>query len=186
MLSLLTLLLAPSPAMPPLDPPALVLWDGHGDHGRQGRGHGDRKHDRQEDRRENRRDARDERHDERRDERQDDRRWRGDERRDRREENDYWKHHREWKKHDYREGGRHIAPPWMNGWWRPGERHYCAVVPGDPSRVFVFVGGRWVLRHVYDPRFRADVSGAFALPEAPPPPVPLPQLGLSLKVVLFN
>lgn len=185
MLSLLTLLLAPSPALPPPEPPALITMDGHGDHGdhdRQGRGHGDRKHDRQDERKERRHD---ERRDDRQDDHEDDRRWRGDERRDRREENEYWKHHREWKKHDYRDGDRRVAPPWMNSWWRPGERHYCAMVPGDPSRVYVFVGGTWVLRHVYDPRFRADVSGAFDLPVAPPP-IPPPHLGLDLHVVLFN
>lgn len=165
MLSLLTLLLAPSPALLPPEPPALIrLGDqddddqGHG-HGH-GRGHKDR----------------------------DDKAWKDDERRDRREEDDYWKHERKWHKHDYRDGDgdRRPAPPWMNTWWRPGESRYCAVVPGDPSRVYVLVGGQWVLRHVYDPRFRADVSGAFQLPIGPPPPVPLPHVGLDLHVVLFN
>jgi hypothetical protein len=175
MLSLLTLLLAPSPVMLPPDPGALIRMDDQDDD--HGRGHG-------------------------RKDREDGRGWRGDEHRDRREEDDYWKHHREWKKHDFHEGHgdegddhdwdfdhprhAHPTPPWMNTWWRPGENHYCAVVPGDPSQVYVFVGGRWMLRHVYDPRFRADVSGAFELPEAPPPPVPLPHVGLNLRIVLFN
>ena len=169
MLSLLTLLLAPAPALLPPDPPALIRLDGddrddhdHQGHGRK-HGHGDRDEDRD-----------------------DDHQWRGDERRDRKEEDKYWKHERKWEKHNYRDGDRRPAPPWMNTWWRPGESRYCAVVPGDPSRVYVLVGGRWVLRHVYDPRFRADVSGAFDLPVAPPPPVPLPNLGLDLHVVLFN
>jgi hypothetical protein len=60
------------------------------------------------------------------------------------------------------------------------------VDPGDPSRVYVFLDGRWILRRVYDPRFRADISGALSLPMAPPP-VPLPpHLGVDLHVVLFN
>ena len=167
MLSLLTLLLAPSPGMLPLDPPALI--DRQDDHGRGDR-HGD--HDRGD------------HHDNGRHNGQ--RAWKDDERRDRREEDDYWKHERKWHKHDYREGDRRPAPPWMNTWWRPGESRYCAVVPGDPSRVYVLVDGRWVLRHVYDPRFRSDVSGAFDLPLAPPPPVPLPHVGLNLHIVLFN
>ncbi|HET8901716.1 MAG TPA: hypothetical protein VFM84_07250 [Holophagaceae bacterium] len=165
MLSLLTLLLAPSPALLPPEPPALIrLGDqddddqGHGHGHGHGRGHKDR----------------------------DDKAWKGDERRDRKAEDDYWKHERKWHKHDYREGDRRPAPPWMNTWWQPGESRYCAVVPGDPSQVYVLVGGRWVLRHVYDPRFRADVSGAFQLPVGPPPPVPLPHVGLDLHVVLFN
>jgi hypothetical protein len=185
MLSLLTLLLAPSPTLLPPDPPALVRGDGQegrGEH--EGRGHqdrgdheGDRGHEDHGDRRE----------------------WRGDERRDRREEDDYWKHQRTWQKHDFHEGHEddrgwdfdhprhaHPTPPWMNTWWRPREKHHPAGVPGDPSQVYVFVGGRWMLRHVYDPRFRADVSGAFELPEAPPPPVPLPRVGLNLRIVLFN
>src|SRR6185437_3054112 len=108
MLSLLTLLFSPGPAPLPPEPPALVLLDGHdhGDHG--GHGHQDRDHgNRHEDRR-------------------DDRGWREDERRDRRDEDDYWRHHRDWRKHDFHQEGR-PAPPWMNTWWRPGERHYCAV-----------------------------------------------------------
>ena len=172
MLNLLTLLLTPSPGLVPPEPPALILLDGHGhgDHDRQGHGRHDRDHD-------------GDRHEDRRGDR--DRGWDGDERRDRRDEDDYWKHHRNWERHHYFQGDRRPAPPWMNTWWRPGEQHYCAVVPGDPSRVYVFVGGRWVLRRVFDPRFRADVSGAFELPVAPPP-VPLPNVGLDLHVVLFN
>jgi len=169
MLHLLTLLLTPtlSASLPP-EPPALLLLEDHGDH------HGRRDRD----------DDRDDRHG--RGRKGQERRWREDARRDRREENNYWKHERKWRKHEYHQGDRRPAPPWMNTWWRPGERRYCAVVPGDPSRVYVFVGGRWVLRHVYDPRFRADVSGAFGLPAAPPPPVPLPRVGLNLHIVLFN
>ena len=172
MLHLLTLLLVPTPGLMPPNPPALIWRDGH-DHG-----HGDHDGD----------------HD-----RGHDRGWGGDERRDRKAEDDYWKHQRKWEKHEFHhdhDGDRdwdfdhprhaHPTPPWMNTWWRPGEQHYCAVVPGDPSQCYVFIGGRWELRHVYDPRFRADLSGAFDLPVAPPPPVPLPHLGLNLRIVLFN
>lgn len=78
-----------------------------------------------------------------------------------------------------------ISPPWMGGWWGPRERHYCALIPGDPSRVYVFIGGRWVLRRITDPRFRADLDGAFSLPVVPPP-VPPPHLGLDFHIVLFD
>ena len=114
------------------------------------------------------------------------------------EEDEYWKHERKWEKHRFHDRDddrdwdfdhprhRHPTPPWMASWWRPDERHYCAVDPHDPGRVFIFVGGRWVPRRVYDPRFRADISGAIGLPVAPPP-VPLPPgLGIDLHVVLFN
>lgn len=80
---------------------------------------------------------------------------------------------------------RHIAPPWMDNYWRPEERHYAALIPGDPSRVYILVGNRWVLRRVRDSRFRPDVEGAWQLPDAPAP-APLPRLGLHLKIVLFD
>lgn len=87
---------------------------------------------------------------------------------------------------DHDRGRRHLAPPWMNGYWRSGEqRRYVALVPGDPSRMYVFLDGRWVLRQVRDPRARLDLEGAFRLPMAPPP-IPPPRLGLDLHVVLFN
>ena len=178
MLSLLTLLLAPAPALLPPQPPALIRLDGrdgddeHKDRGRhegwrKDRGHGD---DQGEDR-------------------------------DRRREDKYWRHHDKWEKHDFHEGHdhdgdrdwdfdhprhAHPAPPWMNTWWGANDRHYCAVVPGDPSQVFVLIGSHWERHSIYDPRFRADISGAFTLPAAPPPPVPLPHLGLNLRIVLFN
>ena len=83
-------------------------------------------------------------------------------------------------------GRRTIAPPWMNSYWRAGEtQRYVALVPGDPSRMYVFLEGRWVLRQVRDPRARLDLEGAFRLPMAPPPIAP-PGLGLNLHIVLFN
>jgi len=136
--------------------------------------------------------------------------WRKDDRRDRREDRDerhdwkehdrrereYWKERegREHRAHRYYEdedrdrrmGRRPMAPPWMSGYWRPGEsRRYVALVPGDPSRMYVFLDGRWVLREVRDPRARIDLEGAFRLPVAPPPIAP-PHLGVDLRVVLFN
>jgi hypothetical protein len=123
-----------------------------------------------------------------------------------REDRRYWKEHdkheqkywrereREGREHrahrfeneDHERGRRQIAPPWMNGYWRQGEtRRYVALVPGDPSRMYVFLDGRWVLRQVRDPRARRDLEGAFRLPLAPPPIAP-PRLGLDLHVVLFN
>ena len=185
MLPLLTLLLAPAvPATLP-EPPALIRFDGddhHQDHGRKEGWRRDERRDRKEDRREDRREDREDRREDRR-ERHEERR---EARREDRWERDYWRRHREWRKHDYFiHRDRHPSPPWMGGWWRPGERHYCAVVPGDPSRIYVFVGGRWVLRRVADPRFRSDLSGAFSLPVVPPP-IPPPHLGLNLHIVLFD
>jgi hypothetical protein len=127
---------------------------------------------------------------------------------DRHEDRRYWKEHdarerqywkereregREYRAHRYFEeerghehGRRHIAPPWMDSYWRSGEtRRYVALVPGDPSRMYVFLDGRWVLRQVRDPRARLDLEGAFQLPMAPPPIAP-PRIGLDLHVVLFN
>ena len=110
-------------------------------------------------------------------------------------EKDYWKErehesreHRyyEDEDRDHRHGGRPLAPPWMNGYWRSGEtRRYVALVPGDPSRMYVLMDGRWVLRRVQDSRARIDLEGAYRLPMAPPPIAP-PRIGLDLHVVLFN
>ena len=123
-------------------------------------------------------------------ERKEDRRyWKEHDRRER----EYWKEqkrdhhaHRYDEDRDHDRGRRHIAPPWMNSYWRQGEsRRYVALVPGDPSRMYVFLDGRWVLRTVRDPRARLDLEGAFRLPMAPPPIAP-PRIGLDLHVVLFN
>jgi hypothetical protein len=97
----------------------------------------------------------------------------------------YWRDHRRYERHRYEASPRHYrAPGWMEGYWRPGERRYVALVPGDPSRMYVFLGNRWVLREVRDRRARLDLEGAFALPVAPPP-IP-PPAGLSLHIVLFD
>jgi hypothetical protein len=142
-----------------------------------------------EDRRE---DRRDDRRDDRREDRQDDRKyWKERDKAERK----YWKERdkeaRKYERHRYeyedRDRGRHYrAPAWMDGYWRPGDtRRYVALVPGDPSRCYVFLDGRWVLRQVRDPRARLDLEGAFRLPVAPPPVAP-PRLGVDLHVVLFN
>lgn len=112
-------------------------------------------------------------------------------------ERKYWKerqkdarkherHRYEYDEHDRDRGRHHRAPAWMDSYWRPGDqRRYVALVPGDHSRIYVFLDGRWVLRQVRDPRARLDLEGAFRLPVAPPPIAP-PRLGLNLHVVLFN
>jgi hypothetical protein len=105
-----------------------------------------------------------------------------------RDEKRYWKEQgRDHRPHRYERDDRgHRPPPWMSGYWRSGEsRRYVALVPGDPSRMYVFLDGRWILRRVTDPRARLDLEGAFQLPAAPPPIAP-PRLGLDLHVVLFN
>ena len=162
MLSLLSLLLAPSPVLLPPDPPALVRLDGRDDDDGQGRrGHGDKawKHERKEQEKE----------------------WRR-----------WSKHHRDEEERDDRDWDfdhprhAHRPPPWMTPWWgaRPGPR-YVAVVPSDPSRCYVFLDGRWVLRRVRDTGFQADIGEVMRFPAAPPP-VPLPHVGVDLHVVLFN
>lgn len=118
------------------------------------------------------------------------------------EEKRYWKERRREERHHFHEHAedqddhrdwdhdrprhRHACPPWMEGYWRPGERRYVALVPNDPSRIYVCVDGRWILRRLTDPRARLDLETAIRLPLAPPP-VPLPRLpGLNLHVVLFD
>ncbi|MBS1784846.1 MAG: hypothetical protein JST24_05415 [Acidobacteria bacterium] len=157
MLSLLTLLLAPTalPARLP-EPTALVRVDDD-DHGKRGRKAW--KHERKEREKAWRKWAK--HHDD--DEGRDDRDW------------DF--HH---PRHEHR------CPPWMDPWWgaRRGPR-YVAVVPGDPSRCYVLLDGRWVLRRVRDGGFQADLGDVMRFPAAPPP-VPLPRVGLNLHIVLFN
>jgi hypothetical protein len=80
---------------------------------------------------------------------------------------------------------RHSCPPWMAPWWRPREKRYVAFIPGDPSRVYVYLDGRWMLRRITDPTWRVDLEGAYRLPAAPPPVAP-PRLGIDLHVVLFD
>ena len=132
-----------------------------------------------------------ERREEWRDQKEDRRAWKQHDK----QEQKYWKERekegREHRAHRYLDEGhdrgrRPVAPPWMNSYWRAGEgRRYVALVPGDPSRMYVFLEGRWILRQIRDPRARLDLEGAFRLPMAAPP-VPPPHLGLNLHVVLFN
>lgn len=91
--------------------------------------------------------------------------------------------HRDWDHNRPRH--RHTCPPWMSGYWRPGQKRYVALVPGDPTRIYVCVDGRWILRRLTEPRAHVDLEGAFRLPLAPPP-VPLPKGLLNLHVVLFD
>lgn len=142
----------------------------------------DRRERRQEERR------REARHrEERREDREDRKYWRERDKAERK----YWKEReKEARKHErHRYEGpdhRRMPPPWMNGYWRADDhRRYVALVPGDPSRIYVFLDGRWVLRQIRDPRARLDLEGAFHLPVAPPPVAP-PRLGVNLHIVLFN
>lgn len=94
---------------------------------------------------------------------------------------------KEWKEQEKAARHPHASPTWMSPWWgnAPRDRHYVALVPGDPSRVYVFIDDRWVLRRVRDHRQRLDLEGAFRLP-AVPPPIPPPSLRLNLHIVLFD
>lgn len=142
-------------------------------------------------RRDQREDRREDRRDDRRDDREDRKYWKERDKAERK----YWKERekegRKHERHRYEDedrgrAGHHRPPAWMDGYWRPGDqRRYVALVPGDPSRMYVFLDGRWVLRQVRDPRARLDLEGAFRLPMAPPPVAP-PRIGLDLHVVLFN
>ena len=158
MFVLLSLLLAPNPALIPPSPPAFTQSNDERDDDHQGHGDKEWKHARKEQEKEWRKWAK--HHDD-------------DERGDRDWDFDHPRH-------------QHLAPPWMDPWWgaRRGPR-YVAVVPNDPTRCYVFLDGRWVLRRVRDVGFQADIDDVMRLPAAPPP-IPLPHIGLDLHVVLFN
>ena len=142
--------------------------------------------DHRQDRREDRDDRRDRRQDQREDRREDrhDERFRAEQGWGARGRGRARGHYRY---EDREHPGRYLAPPWMTGYWRPHERRYVALIPGDPSRCYVFVEGRWLLRRIEDPSARLDIEGAFGLPMAPPPiPPPHVGLGINLHVVLLN
>lgn len=67
----------------------------------------------------------------------------------------------------------------------PPARAYVAFDPGRDDRAWFLIDGRWVLKQRFDASLRVEVRGAMALP-AVPPPVPLPQVGVALHVVLFE
>jgi hypothetical protein len=56
------------------------------------------------------------------------------------------------------------APPWMDGCWGSETRHYAALVPGDPTKVYFWVGKHWIPCAVQNPQFRLDLVRAWSLP----------------------
>jgi hypothetical protein len=56
------------------------------------------------------------------------------------------------------------APPWMDGCWGSEARHYVALVAGDPTKVWFWVGKRWIPCDVQNPQFRLDLVRAWSLP----------------------
>ena len=67
------------------------------------------------------------------------------------------------------------------------ETVYIAFDRRYEDRAWYLVGGEWVLRSGFEPAVRVEVKAAFDLPPLPsPPPVPLPNVGVKLHVVLFE
>jgi len=67
----------------------------------------------------------------------------------------------------------------------PPARAYVAFDPRYDDRAWFLIDSRWVLRQDFDPGLRIEVRGAMALPSIAPP-VPLPAVGVALRVVLFD
>ncbi len=68
---------------------------------------------------------------------------------------------------------------------RAPERAYVAFDPRYDDRAWFLIDGRWVLQRNFDPGLRSEVHVARGY-ESVPPPVPLPRVGVSLNVVLFQ
>jgi hypothetical protein len=77
----------------------------------------------------------------------------------------------------------HPAPPWMAGCWGAETRHYAALVAGDPTQVYFWVGRRWIPCAVKNPQFRLDLVRAWTLPLTRDPGL-LP--GPDMRSVLFD
>ena len=67
----------------------------------------------------------------------------------------------------------------------PPVRAYVAFDPRRDDRAWFLIDGRWTLRDTFDSALRVEVRGAMAMP-AVPPPIPLPAVGVALRVVLFE
>ena len=68
---------------------------------------------------------------------------------------------------------------------RTPERPYIALDPRYQDRAYFLIDGRWELRKGFNLSLQAEVRDSLRLPAAPPP-IPLPQVGVDLHVVLFN
>ena len=65
------------------------------------------------------------------------------------------------------------------------EKAYIAVDPRHDDRAWFLIEGRWVLRDGFSGSLRVEV-GEVRLRTTAPPPVPLPDVGADLHVVLFE
>ena len=68
---------------------------------------------------------------------------------------------------------------------RRPERPYIAFGPRYDDRAWFLIDGRWELREGLTGALRMEIRDSLRLPVAPPP-VPLPKVGVDLRVVLFN
>lgn len=67
------------------------------------------------------------------------------------------------------------------------ETVYVALDRRYEDRAWFLLGGAWVLKSGFEPSVRVEVKAALDLPPLPaPPPVPLPDVGVKLHVVLFE
>ncbi len=65
------------------------------------------------------------------------------------------------------------------------ETAYVAFDPRHVDRAWFLIDGRWVLRTRFDAGVRAEVRDALLLPPVPPP-VPLPDVRIDFRVVVFQ
>ncbi|HJW08405.1 MAG TPA: hypothetical protein VJ483_02155 [Holophagaceae bacterium] len=68
---------------------------------------------------------------------------------------------------------------------RVPEQPYIAIDPLHKDRAYFLIDGRWELRKGFTASIQAEIGDALQLPMAPPP-VPLPNIGVDLHVVLFK
>jgi hypothetical protein len=68
---------------------------------------------------------------------------------------------------------------------RRPEKAYVAVDPHHDDRAWFLIEGRWVLKEGFGGSLRAEVMEIRTRKPAPPP-VPLPDVGAELHVVLFE
>lgn len=78
-----------------------------------------------------------------------------------------------------------VPPGLAKKYGRLPEHPYVAIDPRYHDRAWFLIDGRWELRKGFDASLQVEVRDCLRLPLAPPP-IPLPKVGVSLHVVLFN
>ena len=66
------------------------------------------------------------------------------------------------------------------------ERVWIAFDPRHDDRAWFFLDGEWKLEEDLGAKLRVEVRDALKLEPGPPPPEPLPKVGVELHVVLFD